>query len=296
MDYMIKIALIIVCTVVPVCMSAQNGQGMEIGHTGVAVTGQTTAGGTVSALSGRVSYGLKQSPVLSVAATARWQRTGVWPDDCTSAGLPLSPGDAGISGTHDVVSVGADAGVRTLMFGKPLVGFGMLRGDISPYGMERVSIMAAGILMLRADRNTQFGVGPMLLLGTSSWWPLFPMFIWRHRVSDRLTVSLYGCIGGADWQLTRRDRLTAGFDIDSRSFYFRPHTGDMPSVCRYVHTVFRPMVKYRRQLSPAFSAEVESGIEMNMSNRVYGRTGTHCYMEMTPRPVPFVQAVLSWRP
>lgn len=278
---------------IPSSVSAQLESGMGISGSGVAVTYLKSASDNTDYFNTRITGEFFRSKTWSVSAVARYQYIHTDISAVNLSGTGYSPESIGLNGSHNVYQLGLNSFARTSLWNKPLVSFAMMRADFSTCGFERVNAMAAAMLMVKATRDTQFGIGPMLLLNTSSKWPVFPIFIYRHRFCDKLSLNLYGAIFGIDYTPTRLDYLSAGFDIDARSFYFRPGVEDLPSVCRYTKTLFRPMAKYRRKLTKHLSAEIEGGVELKMSSRIYGKTGTRHYLEVRSPASPFVQATVS---
>lgn len=289
------VPLALAALLVPLRGAAQHGADMGMTGSGVALTFLKPGGDHTDCFNARLTGELFRGKKWSVAAVARYQYINVdMASDCLR-GTVYTPQQLGLDGGHDVYQFGLNSFVRTHLWGKPFLSFAMLRSDFSSGGFERINAMAAGLFMLKTTRTTQFGIGPMVLLNMSSRWPLFPIFIYRRQFSGKLALSLYGAIFGLDYTPTRRDFLSAGFDVDARSFYFRPGVAGLPEVCRYTKTLFRPMAKYRRTLTKHLSAEIEAGVELNMSSRVYSRTGTRHYFEVHSPASPFVQVTANYR-
>lgn len=148
--------------------------------------------------------------------------------------------------------------------------------------------------MLKADRNTQFGLGPLVLVNTNSKIPAFPVFMYRHRINGQWLINLYGGMFGVDYTPTKDDLIAVGADVDVKSFYFRPGVSGLPDRCRYSRASFRPMVKYRRRLIPNFYFEMLGGVSVKMSSKVSGITGTTEYMEVKEKTSPFLQTNISY--
>ena len=200
----------------------------------------------------------------------------------------------GMNKTHIYGQLGMSGSFRSKLFGRQFMAFGMVSTDWGDGRFQRVSGIAMGLIMLRANRNTQFGIGPLVLLNSTSKVPAFLVFIYRHRFNNVLAVNLYGGMFGLDYTPTDSDLITVGGDIDVRSFYFSPGHSDLPKRCRYTNTNFRPGVKYKRRLAANFYGEVQCGIILKMSSRVTGVSGTKRYFELPMPTRPFFQIALSY--
>lgn len=276
----VEIVLIMLLdTLLPPTAAAQHGSSMGFNESKVALYYLRSGHDETDHFCARMNAEVMKGKNYSVAVMARYQYINTDIPDEDFAGTGYTPQELNINGGHHVYQVGINSMVTSHLWGKPLMAFAMLRTDFSKHGFGRIDAMGAAMLMLTATRETQFGVGPVLLVNTASKWPIFPMFIYRRQFSRELALGLFGGICTLDYTPTRADCLSVGFDVDARTFYFSPNTDDLPDVCRYTKTLFRPMARYRRRLTKQITAEVECGVELKMSSKVYGRSGTRDYLE-----------------
>lgn len=188
---------------------------------------------------------------------------------------------------HITGQLGATAMLRSKMLGKPFIGIGIANTAIGVHGFDRVSGILMGLVMLKTTKDTQFGLGPLVMINTTSRIPAFVVLIYRHRFSDELAVNLYGGTVSLDYTPGKNDLFSIGGDVDVKEFPFKPKNEDLPRRCRFVMTSFRPMVKYRRRILPNMFVEAEGGVALKMSARVNSRYGTHEYVEASQNPQPF---------
>ena len=200
----------------------------------------------------------------------------------------------GMNKTHLYGQIGVSGSFRTRLFTCPFMAFGMMSADWGDRRFQRVSGIAMGLFMLRANRDTQFGLGPLVLINSTTKVPVFLVFMYRHRFNDKLAVNLYGSMFGLDYTPTANDLITIGGDIDVRSFYFQPNHIDLPKRCRYTNTNFRPGVKYKRKLAKNLYGEVQSGVILKMSSRVTAVSGTKRYFDVDMPTRPFVQVAFTY--
>ncbi len=170
----------------------------------------------------------------------------------------------------------------------------MLNTEWGSGGFERISGTVMGVIMLRANRRTQFGIGPLVMINTTSKIPAFLIFMYRHRFNEKLALNFYGGMFGVDYNPNKNSLLSAGADIDVKGFYFKPNHENLPNVCRFTYISFRPTVKYRVRLRPNLYFEAQGGVAIKMSCRVNGRNGTKEYFDCNQKPAPFLQGGISY--
>lgn len=241
----------------------------------------------------RVSYQAYRNKWLSLTANAKYNSTTVEFDDSDLSG-GFNPDAIGLNKIHVMGQAGVTATARAKLFGKPFVGIAMVNSDWSAGGFERISAIMMGIVMLHANRNTQFGIGPLVMANTSSKLPAFLVIMYRHRFNDNLQLNLYGGMFGLDYNPNSNNLLSIGGDIDVKAFYFKPHNENLPDRCRFTLTSFRPTVKYRHRLAPNLFFDAQTGVALKMSCRVNGKTGTKEYFECRQKAAPFLQCGVSY--
>lgn len=270
---------------------SEGGYGMV--NTNIHVQYDHTRGQVSDGFGARVSYHMYRDKWLSLTANAKYTSTTVefGDEDLTNG---FKPDKIGLNEIHVMGQFGFTANGRTKLFGKPLMGIAMINSDWSAGGFERVSATMMGIIMLRANKNTQFGIGPLVMVNTSSKIPSFLVFMYRHRFSDKLQLNFYGGMFGLDYNPNTNSLLSIGADIDVKAFYFKPNSERLPNRCRFTLTSFRPMIKYRRRVAPNLYFDAQTGVSLKMSCRVNGKTGTKEYFECSQKAAPFVQCGVSY--
>ncbi len=270
---------------------SEGGYGMV--KTNISVSADHTWGAVRDGFGARVSYEAYKNQFFTLSANARYNSVKVdFDEGDLSDGY--SPEDLGMNDVHIMAQLGATATVRTELFGKPLMGVAMLNTEWGVGGFERISGIVMGMIMLRANKNTQFGIGPLVMVNTTSKIPAFLVFMYRHRFNEKLALNLYGGMLGLDYNLNKNNIFSIGADIDVKGFYFKPRHEDLPKVCRFTYTSFRPTVKYRLRLGQNFYLDAQGGVAIKMSCRVNGKNGTKEYMDCNQKPAPFLQAGISY--
>ncbi|MCM1092720.1 MAG: hypothetical protein NC421_02080 [Lachnospiraceae bacterium] len=242
---------------------------------------------------GRISYEIVSSRAFTLTANARYSAVNVdFSDDDISDGY--DPDEINLNGTHTMGQIGLTSMLRLRLLGKPVMGMAMVNSEWGIGGFARVSGIAMALVMLKADRDTQFGLGPLVMINSTSKIPAFLVFMYRHRFNDRWLLNLYGGMFGFDYTPTRDDLISFGADIDVKSFYFKPDDESLPKRCRFTTTAFRPTVKYRHRLARNLYFDAQCGVAVKMSCRVNGVTGTKEYFDCRRKTAPFVQASVSY--
>lgn len=230
---------------------------------------------------------------FTLTANARYSSVEVdFEDEDISKGY--NPEDISLNGCHVFGQLGFTSMFNTRLFGKYFMGMAMVDSEWGARKFQRISGIAMALCMLRVNRNTQFGLGPIILVNSCSRIPAFLVFMYRHRFNDRWLLNLYGGMFGVDYTLTKNDLISIGADIDVKSFYFKPHNENLPRNCRFTSTSFRPMAKYRRRLGRNLYLDVQGGISLKMSSRVNGVSSSKQYFECRQKTAPFLQAGVSY--
>lgn len=270
---------------------SEGGYGMI--KTNITVNYDHTWNAVSDGFGARVSYQAYKNDWLTLSANFKHSSVTVdFEKDDLSDGY--TPGNVSINGTHVMGQVGVTANVRTKLFGKPFFCIAMVGSDWGKSGFERVSATLMGMIMLRATRNTQFGIGPLVMVNSSSKIPAFLVFMYRHRFNDKLQLNLYGGMFGIEYNPTKNNLITAGADIDVKSFYFKAENERLPDICRFTMTAFRPMIKYRHRLAKNLYFDAQGGVSLKMSCRVNGKNGTKEYFDCKQSPSLFFQTGVSY--
>lgn len=241
----------------------------------------------------RVSYEFLRNSRFTLTANARYASVETDFDASDFSG-GYSPQAIGLNGTHMIGQAGFTGMYRTTLFGRPFMAMAMLNSEWGQGGFARISGIAMGLIMLRANRDTQFGIGPLALLNSTSKIPAFLVFMYRHRINEKWLINLYGGMLGIDYTPTRHNLFSAGADVDVKAFYFRPHDPTLPSKCRFTYTTVRPSLRYRRTLARHLYLDIQGGVAVRMSCRVNGVTGTKEYIRCHQKAAPFLHIGASY--
>ena len=243
--------------------------------------------------SARASYEFFRNKRFTVSANARYSSCEISFGDADLS-EEYNPEDINLNGTHLLGQVGFTSTFKTKFINRPIMAMAMINSEWSEGGFARVSGIAMGLIMLRANKNTQFGIGPLVMVNTCSKLPAFLVFMYRHRFNDKWLINLYGGMFGVDYNPTKNDLISIGADVDVKAFYFKPHSELLPEKCRFTSTSFRPMIKYRRRLMQNFYFDFQSGVSLKMSCKVNGVTSSTEYINCRQPTFPFIKAGISY--
>lgn len=294
----IVISLLLLLSVVPCkaqfdMMPAVQESGYGLVRTNLTVGYDHTFGAVPDNLSAGVSYQFVKKRWLTFSANARFNT--LWSNlKDSQLSEPYDAWGIGLNGNHTYGSVGFTASAMLPLFGHPLATFVIGNAEWSSHCFGRISGIVAGVYMFKLDKNTQMGVGPLFLVHTSSKIPVFPVFIIRHKFSERLALNFYGGIFGIELKPTDNDKLVFGADVDTRSFYFKPGVEELPDKCRFTMTLFRPYLKYERRIATNFYGSVQTGVAFKLSGRVTSATKSKRYIDFDEDPAFFLKASVSY--
>lgn len=288
----------LVCCVFNIHAQSENDVSVSSGGYGIIKTNMAANydhgwGAIQDGFAARFSYEFFRNKKFTITANARYTSSEVeFKSDELDGGF--NPDEINLNGTHLFGQVGLTSTFKSKLFGKPFMAMAMVNSEWSQGGFARVSGIAMGLFMLRSNRNTQFGIGPMVMVNTCSKLPAFLIFMYRHKFNDKWLLNLYGGMFGIEYTPNKRNLLSLGADVDVKAFYFKPNNEVLPEKCRFTSTSFRPMVKYRHKLEHNLTFELQSGIALKMSSRVNGVTGSKEWINCSQKAAPFVQAGVSW--
>ena len=249
-------------------------------------------GATEDCFAAKISYEFFRNKNFTVTANARYTSTEIsFGNGDLSNGF--DPENINLNGTHIFGQTGVTSTFHSKLWGKPFMALGMANAEWSRGGFARVSGIAMGILMLRANKSTQFGIGPLVMINTSSKIPAFMVFMYRHRFDNKWSINLYGGMFNINYAPTANNLFSLGADIDVKAFYFKPHNKSLPDKCRFTSTSFRPLAKFRRHLISNFYFDLKCGVSIKMSCRANGVAGSKEYFDCHQKISPFLNAGVS---
>lgn len=250
--------------------------------------------GVSDSYSTRISYQFLTTRHVSLIVGGRYVMSDA---SFTEADISHShnPDAINMNGKHSLGQLSLTATFRAELFDIPLVGAAFVNSDWAVGGFAKVSSIVMAMVMIRADKDTQFGIGPLFLINTNGKIPALPAFMYRHRFNEKWLINLSGGLFAMEYSPSRKDNLSMGFDIGAKAFYFNPLTDDLPERLRYMSVSFRPMVKYSRNIVDNLNLDVRAGAAINIVNRVNGVNGTKKYIPCRQQRVyPFIQVGASY--
>lgn len=105
--------------------------------------------------SASASYEFLRKEHVTMTANARYTSTEVSFSESDLDG-GFNPEAINLNGTHVLGQFGITSTFKTRLFGRPFMGIAMINSEWSEGGFARVSGIAMGLIMLRANANTQF--------------------------------------------------------------------------------------------------------------------------------------------
>ena len=269
----------------------ESGYGMV--RTNITAGYDHTFGAVPDCLSGKVTYEIVKKPYLTFSANARFNT--LWANFAdTQLSESYDAWGIGLNGNHTYGSFGFTALGFLPLFGKPLAILAIGNAEWSNHCFGRISGLAGAVYIFKMTKDTQIGVGPVLIIHTSSKIPVFPGIVLRHKFNDKLALNIYGGLFAMEWKPTANDMFSCGADLDTRSFYFKPGVEGWPDKCRFTMTLFRPNFKYKRRLARNFYGEVQTGVAFKMSGRVTSATRSKSYLNFHESPSFVLKAAISW--
>lgn len=261
--------------------------------TNVTASYDHTFGAVPDNLTSRISYQLINLPFVSLTVNARFNT--LWSNlKDYQLSKPVDAWEVGMNGNHTYGSFGFTALGFLPPKEHPIAVLLQGNAEWSNHCFGRISGLAGAAYIFKLTKNTQFGAGFVALINTSSFLPVLPMIIFRHRFNSRVSMGLYGGLFNVDYNLDQKSVVSLNGTLDTRCFYFQPHYGEWPEKCRFTMSLFRVGVRYKRELATNIYLEGEVGVALKTSGRVTSATHSHSYLKFTESPSTYLKATFSW--
>ena len=168
------------------------------------------------------------------------------------------------------------------------------KGEFSEQGFERATGIAVGMLQIKETGSSSFGVGAVLLVNTTSPWPLFPFFTYRRKFSEKWSLDLMLPQLYVNYKPTQKDKISGGLSIFGEHFYINPRHKELPTTCMYGRSNFRPEIVYEHNLNALLKIFVKSGASICINSRLYSSDGNKRYIDISQKPSLFFQIGMSY--
>ena len=150
---------------------------------------------------------------------------------------------------HHLMGLSVIAIYMNQLFKRPLTILTNVRTECYEQGFGSVTGFLVGMLQLKQTSQSSFGVGLIGLINTTSPFPLFPMFTYRHRLDEKCFMEIMPPQFHFSYSFDSDNRLTAGISMDGDRFYIKPNNTSLPETCLYSRSLMRPELKYETSLS-----------------------------------------------
>lgn len=208
----------------------------------------------------------------------------------------LSHDEVRIDDNHHSFKGSINVMYRSTLWNKPLVVFANVGVDASQWGAERMSGIGAALLMLKATRETQFGVGPLLMLNTTSRVPFLFVATYRHVYSPQWTLNLNYPFFGMQYTPNGKHTIAGGFAFDADYYWVRPDNDKLPRTVFFRRSLLRTGVNYDMHISPTLTFNAQTGWEYTMAGGLYTANGRHLIYDLNHPNGPYAHIGISFRP
>lgn len=260
-------------------MKHRDGEKWATGNCGEDVRTRVNAG-----------YSFKAARPLTLGLSARYEYVDEHVSNIPAAQIAWRD-------NHHTFRANVNAMFQSRLWGKPFVGLAYVGTDFSRWGAERVSGIGAALLMLKATRETQFGLGGLLLVNTTSSIPFIPIAVYRHVFSPRWTLNLNYPFYSMQYTPSPRHAIGAGFTVDTYGYWLRPDDKDIPRTVFYRRSLLKTGLNYDWHITPQLSLTAQGGWEYTMNGGIYTANGRHQLYEFGKHPSgTYLHLGLSFRP
>ncbi len=184
---------------------------------------------------------------------------------------------------------------RTQAWSKPLVLMAMPFVNFSQYGYERAGAIVYGTLMLKHNERTQLGIAAVLLLGTSSSWPLFAAVTYNHRFNNQWSININGAQNSVSYRPHEGVTLKGVMDVKSSRYFFRPTAENLPSKAVWRQTNLKTGLQCDYDMTKHLTLTAFAGANLPMSGKICQANGSHVYARLRTKPLPTVSMSFRYK-
>lgn len=224
---------------------------------------------------------------LSIGGFCNYHNAEFLPDD-------VQRGFVDMEKEHYMWGVQSAYVLSTKLKDKQVIGIINLKSEFSESGFERFTGIALGLMQLKRTEISSLHVGAVFLINTSSPWPLFPIVMYRHRLSEKYSFEFLMPRTYINYHISVRKKLSVGFSIDGEHFYITPKCPDLPKTCMYGRSNLRPEIKYEYIPNPLMKFYVKGGASICISSRLYSSSGNTRYVDISQKTSYFLGAGMSY--
>lgn len=208
----------------------------------------------------------------------------------------LADDDLPLDDNHHSFKAATNIIFRGTLWEKPLVVFANIGVDASQWGVERVSGIGAALLMLKATKETQLGIGPLVMLNTTSRVPFLFVATYRHVYSPRWTLNINYPFFGMQYTPSEKHTIAGGFAFDTDYYWVRPDMKELPKTVFFRRSLLRTGINYNVLLSPTLTVTGQAGWEYTMAGGLYTANGRHLIHDLNHPNGPYAHLRVSFRP
>lgn len=183
----------------------------------------------------------------------------------------------------------------TRLFGRSFSVMGIINADGWEQGYGQTQFICAGVWALIRNESTYLGLGPVVLLGTSSQSPTYIAFMYLHRFNPKWSVNVTMAQNHITYQPSKTTKLSGGIEIDCERFYFHPNRNDLPYSSVLSHCTWKGGFSIDHQLHRHVSLSTAIGYDLPMSDKVIEKNHHTTLLNLSRRPTPFARVKVSCR-
>lgn len=187
------------------------------------------------------------------------------------------------------------ATASTRLFGTSFSVMGMINADGWEQGYGQTQFICAGVWALIRNERTYLGLGPVVLLGTSSQSPVYLAFMYLHKFNPKWSVNVTMAQNYITYQPAKTTKLSGGMEIDCERIYFNPTRTELPHRSVLSHCTWKSGLFLDHQLHRQISLSTAIGYDLPMRDKVIEKGHHTTLMNLSRRPTPFARVKVSCR-
>lgn len=186
--------------------------------------------------------------------------------------------------SHHLIDINTNTFFSTKLLQKPLISFCNIKAEFSNYGFGKITGFCTGVLMMKQTRDMSWGFGLIGLINTTSPFPIFPMFLYRKMIKNKITLEIMPPQFNISCGLSPKSKFGIGINIEGEHFYIKPNNINLPKICLHSRSIMKSGLTFEHEINKQLIFNANTGLKLITASKVYKRNRNNCLFEYSEDP------------
>ena len=185
---------------------------------------------------------------------------------------------------HHVFGFNANAFLFARMFKKHFIGFTNIKAEFSDYGFGKLTGFVTGALIMQYTREKTLGIGLIGLINTTSPFPVFPIFMYRAMLNEKITLEILPPHFNISCLLSAKSKLYVNVNVEGEHYYIKPQKETLPEICLHSRSIMKSGLGFEQKINKQFTIIANAGLKMTTASKIYKKNGNKSLIEFSEKP------------